>query len=802
MLKSFFKTGWRSIKRNKMYSFINVFGLSVGIASCILIGLYITDELSYDKFNTNSDRIVRVVHESAHQGTVETGAVTGTKAGPQLKRTFSFVEDYARLINTTRVVKYKDRLFTEKNVLYADAPFFKIFSFSLLQGDAADVLSQPNEVVITRSMADKYFGSENPVGKTLNFGTRGDYIVTGVCKDVPGNSQIQFDFVASFTSLPASKTEEWWTQNYITYLLLHKGTNIADAQKQVDNYMRGTVTRELKLGGSTYGNDYLSYNLEPLLTVHLHSPNDGLEPNGNINYVYIMLAIGLLILVIACINYTNLTTAQSATRLGEIGMRKVMGAQRWQLFGQFVGESGLVTFIALILALVTCTTLLPLFNSITGKALTTTTLLAPLPILSMLVLGVIVSFIACAYPAFILSGTRLSKILKTGFSFSKSGNALRKSLIVAQFVISVFLIIATIVVQEQLHYMQHKSLGYDKEHVLVLPLDATSLKNYDGYKAGLKQIAGVENVASAYESPVDIGWGDMIKKTSESSDKGISVNALPVDLDFVNTMKIPIIAGTNFTRADFAAMDTSNDGANYHYSFIINESLAKALGYTPEEAINKTIYKNFPGTIKAVVKDFHFTSLHETIKPLAMFLNDGMLYSTFVRINSPDIAGTINKIGAYWKARVPDRAFEYHFLDEDYNNLYKAEQKTAYIFSVFAVIALVLACLGLFGLAAFTTVQRTKEIGVRKVLGAGVATIINLLCREFLQLVIIAFIIAAPVAWLVSQKWLQDFAYRININWLIFAGAGVSVMAVTLFTVGYHALKAALSNPVKSLRTE
>lgn len=798
MFRSFFKTGWRSIKRNKMYSFINVFGLAIGIASCILIGLYITDELSYDKFNANAANIVRVTSQSNHSGNIQSYAQTGTKCGPQLKRTFSFIENYARLISTTRVIKYKDKLFTENHVLYADAPLFNMFSFNLLKGNPNTVLDAPNKVVLTQSMATKYFGTEEPVGKTLDFGTRGSYEVTGVCADVPGNSQIRFDFAASFTSLPVSKTEVWNTANYITYLQLNPQTTAADAGKKIDTYMRNTVAKEFGMTGG----DYLTYNVQPLLQVHLYSNLDGLEPNGNINYVYIMFAIGLLILVIACINYTNLATAQSATRLGEIGMRKVMGAQRWQLFMQFVGESGLITFIALILALVISTSLLPLFNTITGKALTTHVLLAPVPILAMLALSLLVSLAACAYPAFVLSGTGLSKILKTGFSFSKSGNGLRKTLIVAQFVISIFLIIATVVVKNQLNYMQTKNLGYDKDHLLVLPLDATSLANYEGYKQGLLQVPGVQNVTSAYDNPTYVGWSDGVSKTNEASDKGISVNALPVDMDFVPTMKIPIIAGSNFTRADFAAMDTSDGGKNYRYSFIINETAAKQLGYTPQEAINKTIYKSSPGTIKAVVKDFHFTSLHETIKPMVLFLNNDMLYTSIVRINNPDMQATINNIAAYWKQRVPNRPFEYHFLDEDYNKLYVAEQKTAKIFSMFAGTALILACLGLFGLAAFTTIQRTKEIGVRKVLGASVSNIANLLCREFVVLVIIAFIIAVPFAWMASNKWLQDFAYRIDISWAIFAIAGISVMTVTLLTVGYHALRAALSNPVKALRTE
>jgi len=782
-----------------MYSFINVFGLTIGIASCILIGLYITDEISFDKFNTNAGSIARMTMQYSEGSTTTQTAVTGTKAGPQLKRTFSFIEDFARLINTTRVVKLDDKLFTEKKVLYADSPFFKMFSFHLLSGNPSTVLNAPNKVVLTQSISTKYFGTSDPVGKTLNFGDRGDYEVTGVCENAPGNSQIQFDLVASFSSLPVAKidAEEWWTANYITYLKLQDNKNTADAEKQIDAYMRNTVSKEPGMTGSN-----LIYHLEPLLSVHLHSALSGLTPNGNINYIYIMLAIGILILAIACINYTNLATAQSASRLGEIGMRKVMGAQRWQLFAQFIGESIVITFIGLALAIFISIELLPIFNNITGKALTVQAVLAPLPIAAMLLMALLVSFIACAYPAFVLSGTGLSKILRSGFSFSKSGGGLRKSLIVVQFGISLFLVIATIIVQQQLHYMQNKDLGYDKDHLLVLPVDNSILKDYESYKAAINQIPGVQSVASAYETPTYIQWGDGVRKTNASADKGISVNAIPVDQDFVKTMKIHILAGSDFTRADLALLDTSNRWKNYWYSFIINESAVKQLGWSPQEAVGKTIYKNFPGTVKAVVQDFHFSSLHEPIRPLVIFLNNDMLYTMFVRVNGSDMQATIGHISALWKARVPKRPFEYHFLNDDYNKLYIAEQKTASIFSVFAGLAIILACLGLFGLAAFTVVQRTKEIGIRKVMGAGTVNIINLLCKEFLQLVGIAFVVAVPAGWLASEKWLQDFAYRINISWMVFLMAGAGVLLITLLTVGYHAVKAAMANPVKSLRTE
>ncbi len=798
MFKSLFKTGWRSVQKNKLYSFINLFGLTVGITGSILIGVYINDELSYDKFNTNASRIVRVAMDYGQGAEQNKVAVTGTKVGPQLKRSFSFVEEYARLINASRVVKYSDKLFTENRFLYADAPFFKIFSFKLIEGNKETVLDAPNKVVLSQTMAKKYFGDANAVGKVVTLEGRGDYQVTGICEDAPGNSQIKYDFVASFASLGVAKTEEWFTANYTTYLLLHGNTGLAAAEKQVDSYMRTIVRKELGFKGS----EYLTYHFEPLLNIHLHSQLGGLQPNGNINYVYIMFVIGILIVVIACINYTNLTTAQSATRLGEIGMRKVMGAHRWQLFLQFISESFIITFIALLLAVFISIQALPLLNNITGKALTAESILSPLCLALLVVLALTISFAACAYPALILSNSGLSKILRSGFSFSNAGNRIRKSLIVVQFVISLFLIIATIVVQQQLHYMQNKSLGYDKEHILVLPIDGKTQPVYEALKNAVKQVPGVSSVGGAYESPTYVGWGDGVKKTKGDDDMGISVSAMPVDLDFIKTMKMQLLSGSDFERGDLAMMDTSNNNKNFTYTFIINESAAKQLGWKPNEAIGKTIYKSDRGIVKAVVKDFHFTSLHETIRPLVIFLKPDFVQEMYVRVNTADVTQTIGRIENIWKARIAWHPFEYHFLNEDYNKLYLAEQKTAAIFSLFAGLALILACLGLFGLAAFTTLQRTKEIGVRKILGAGTPSLVAMLSKEFLQLVCIAFVIAVPVAWVTAEKWLQDFAYRIQVNVFVFLAAGSAVLLITLLTAGYHAVKAALANPVKALRND
>ena len=798
MFKSLFKTGWRSLQKNRLYSFINLFGLTVGITGCILIGLYISDELSFDKFNTNGSRIVRVAMDYG-QGEVHNKiSVTGTKVGPQLKRSFSFVEEYARLINTSRVVKYDDKLFSENRFLYADAPFFKIFSFNLLEGNAQTVLDAPNKVVLSQSTALKYFGNAQAIGKVITLEGGGDYQVTGICQDAPGNSQIKYDFVASFTSLGASKTEEWFTANYRTYLLLQKNTDQSAAEKKIDGYMKTVVRKELALKGS----EYLTYQLEPLLRIHLHSQTGGLESNGNITYVYIMFVIGILIVVIACINYTNLATAQSATRLGEIGMRKVMGAHRWQLFLQFISESFIITFIALLLAVFISIQALPLLNSVTGKVLTTNSIVSPLCIAMLIVLALVISLAACAYPALILSNSGLSKILRSDFSFSNAGNRIRKSLIVVQFVISLFLIIATMVVQQQLHYMQNKSLGYDKEHIVVLPIDGKTQPAYEALKSALKQVSGVSSVGGAYESPTYVGWGDGVKKTNGDDDLGISVSAMPVDLDFIKTMKMQLVSGGDFERGDLALMDTSNNNKNFTYTFIINESAAKQLGWKPNEAIGKTLYKGDRGIVKAVVKDFHFTSLHETIKPLVIFLQPDFVHEMYVRVNTADISQTIGRIENIWKARIAWHPFEYHFLNDDYNKLYITEQKTATVFSVFAGLAIILACLGLFGLAAFTTLQRTKEIGARKILGAGTTSLVKMLCTEFLQLVCIAIVIAVPFAWFSAEKWLQDFAYRIQVNVFVFIVAGAAVLVITLLTAGYHAVKAALANPVKALRND
>ncbi len=799
MLRNYFFIAWRNLKKNKVFSFINILGLTAGLAACLLIGVYIQHELSYDKFHNNADRIVRTTMEYGKSGTVNTTASTGTKVGPEFKRRFPLVEEYARTFLSHNVVKSGEKIFEEPRILFADPAFFKIFSFHLLEGDAASALDAPDKIVITQSMAKKYFGTGEALNQTITTAGK-DMKVSAVCEDVPQQSQIKFDFVTQFLNLSNGvKEETWWTANWITYFLLRDEKSIAPFQQQVNAYMK---TPEVRADARLDGNDFLSYHLEPLTKVHLYSSLAGFEPNGSIRYIYMFGIIAVLILIIACANYTNLATAQSAGRTGEIGMRKVMGASKRQVFAQFIGESSVITFIAAALAFVSGILLLPYFNTITGKQFTTAQILQPLTMVLTILFAAAVSFFAGLYPALVLAGTEIMGVLKKGFRFTGGNNMLRKTLIVAQFGISVFLIIYTVIILQQMDYMQTRNLGYDKDHVVVLPIGGKMLNDFANLKTAFGQVNGVEGVTAAYETPEYVEWGDGITTVDEKGKHEISLNAMPVDLDFTKTMKMQLVAGRDFQQSDFALQDTSNNYANYKQSYIINEALAAKIGWTPQQAIGKTIEKGSSGPVVGVVKDFNFSSLRDPIGPMLIFLGRDFSRTFMVRINGNNMQSSLDNLSAVWKQRIPDRPFNYHFLDEDYNKLYVSEQRTASLFGVSAGLAILLACLGLFGLAAFTTVQRTKEIGIRRVLGANISSITILVARNFLQLVAVAILIAAPLAWWAGSKWLQNFAFRIPVHLYIFIATALVTILIALITVGYHSVKASLANPVKSLRTE
>lgn len=799
MFKNYLKTAFRNLAKNKLYSSINIIGLTAGLAACLLIGVFISHELSYDKFNVNADRIVRVTMEYSNAGTVSTTATTGTKVGPQFKRTFPAVEEYTRTFISHGVVKYGEKAFDEQRILCADEAFFKIFSFKILEGDGATALDAPDKIVLTRSMEKKYFNTESGINKTINvFGK--EFKVSAICADAPQNSQLKFDFVTHFYNLGNyTKTEKWWEANWITYLLVRDKKDIPQLAQQVVGYMKTTEVRtEARLEGS----DYLTYHLEPLKTVHLRSKLAGFEPNGTMTYIYMFGVIALLILIIASANYTNLATAQSTGRGSEIGMRKVLGASKKQVFFQFIGESAVITFLSAGLGLVVGVLMMPYFNKVTGKGFTSDVLLQPVPIISLIVFAIMVSFLAGFYPAMILSGTRVLNVLKKGFRITGGSGTLRKSLIVVQFSISVFLIIYTAIILQQMNYMKTRNLGYDKEHVAVIPIGGRVYKEFQSFKDAIAKVPGVESVTAAYETPEFVEWGDGIAVTDEKGKKEISLNAMPVDLDFAKTLKMELIAGRDFQQSDFAMMDTSNRSENFRQPFIINESLAKKIGWTPEQAIGKIIERGAQGPVVGVIRDFNFSSLREPIGPLLLFLGRDYSRAFMARINGNDIQGTLGRLEMMWKQRIPERPFTYHFLDEDYNKLYVGEQRSSTLFTTAATLAILLACLGLFGLAAFTTVQKTKEIGIRRVLGANVSSITMLIAKNFLIMIGVAILIAIPLAWYAGNKWLQDFAFRIPIQGWIFIAAAVLTILIALVTVGFHSVRSALMNPVKSLRTE
>jgi len=799
MFRNYIKTAFRNLRRNNLYALSNLFGLTIGLAACLLIGIYLGEELSYDRFNVHADRIVRATMEYRQAGTVNRTATTGTKVGPQFRRLFPQVVSFARTFISHNVIRSGDKIFDEQRILYADTPFFSIFTFPFLQGDPGTALDAPDKIVLTQSMAQKYFGDQQALNKVLLVGGK-NYRVSGVCGDVPENSQIKFDFVTQFLNLGNGvDVEQWWTANWITYFLLDRKEDIGRLQREIVAYMN---TPDVRREAGLQGSDYLTYHLEPLKRVHLYSPLSGFEPNSSITYIYMFAVIAVLILVIACANYTNLATAQSARRMSEIGIRKVMGASGRQLFLQFIGESTVISVIAALFAFLLSWALLPYFSELTGKQFTAASLWQPAALLLLAGFTVTVSFFSGLYPAMVLSSMRIMNVLKKGFSFTGGSQLLRKTLIVAQFGISVFLIVYTVIMLQQMHYMQTKDLGYDQDRVLVLPIGGSMYNNLSSLKDAFTHVPGVESVTASYETPEHVQWGDGITATDDKGRHDISLNAMPVDLDFIKTMKMKLIAGRDFEPSDFGLMDTTDQGAHYHVPYIINETLARKIGWTPEQAIGKTIQKSVSGPVVGVVRDFNFNSLHDPIGPLLIFLGRDYSRVFMIRLDSRDVQGTLGRIGAVWKDRITDWPFTYHFLEDSYHKLYEAEQRTSLLFGVAAGLAILLACLGLFGLAAYTTVRRTKEIGIRRVLGANAASITFLIARSFLELVGIAVLIALPVAWWAGHRWLQDFAFRVNLHYPVFLATAVITGAISLGTVGYHSLRAAWANPVKSLRTD
>lgn len=796
MIKNYLKIALRGLWKNKGFTFINLFGLTIGLCSCLLIGVYIVHELNYDNMQTKGDRIVRMIMEYKFgEGESRKGNYTSVKVAPTFKRNFPEIENAVRMTDAYLVVSYKDKMITEKSFMYADSTFFKVFSFDVIKGDKNTALDASHKVLLTQSTAKRYFGDEDPIGKVLKVGNDSiPYQVSGVMADCPSNSQIKFDFLASFSSLNLGKWENsYWNANYTTFLLLKNERSIATLQAKIKPFMDKEMAGE---GAS------VNFELEPFKSIHLHSPYDGFEPNNNIKYIYVLEAIALLILVIGCFTYVNLNTARSMERAKEVGVRKVIGADKNQLFWQFIGESLIICIIAMIISFVAAIAFMPAFNNLTDRQLPVEAFFTTPFIVATIIVVLAVSFFAGLYPALVLTNFQPVKVLKGAFKNTSSGQFTRKALIVFQFSVSVILIASTVIIQKQLAYIRNKNLGYERERVVILPFEARMDSQLNVMRNEFKADKNVLNVSRCVSSPVNIVGGYSMRNDLMPESQQIAVTANPIDEEYIKATGLRIIAGKDFTLRDI--QDASNEQHEKNvYHFIINEAAAKALGWKPEEAVGKKMYLDSqrPGYVKAVVKDFNFESLHNAIKPVVLF-PEGWGTKLLIKINGQNIPQTIANLEAKWKQLVQYRPFEYRFMDDDFNKLYKSELRLGNALNIFSIIAIALACMGLLGLSAYMAKQRIKEIGIRKVLGASITDITTTLSASFIKLVLISIAISLPVAWYATGLWLQGFAYRANVSALTFIVAGGSVVIIAIITVSFQSIKAALANPVKSLKNE
>ncbi len=807
MIKNFIKTAFRNLIKNKGFTVINILGLALGLATCLLIVFYVFDELSYDRFNTKADRIYRLNNDIKFGGNENSYAVSPAPAAAALKSDFPEIEQVARFRNQGgNQVRKGNQNIHEDMMIYADNSIFSIFTLPMISGSPETALTAPHTIVITERTAKKYFGKTNVTGQVLTLNDTSQYKITCVIKDIPKQSHFNFDFFISMPTLAESRDQSWFSNNFNTYILLRPGTDHKKLEAKLGEFMRRHSAAQMQaVLHLTYqkfeqSGNYFRFSLIPLKKIHLYSISQvELGTNGNILYIYVFSAIAIFILLIACVNFMNLSTARSSNRAREVGVRKVLGSPRKYLIAQFLTESVLITFVAALIAVFTAWAVLPLFNQMAGQELSVTPQIASwlLPLLISLI--IVIGCLAGSYPALFLSGFQPIEVLKGKLSAGFKGGMLRNFLVVFQFAISIFLIIGTLVIYNQLQYIQHKDLGYNRDHVLIVK-DVWTLKNSaKTFKQEVKGIAGVQNATLTGALPTG-GYGNsssFFKDPVLDQKRAVLSQIWSVDEDYIPTLNIKMVSGRNFSR------DMLTDSA----SLVINQAAAKLLGFA--NPLNQLLYKPTDNMglhlkkyhIIGVMRDFNFTSLRDNITPMMLDLEEerGALS---LKINSANIPLLISQVKDKWKQISPNQQFNYSFMDQEFDALYRSEERMGTISVTFTSLAIIIACLGLFGLAAYATEQRTKEIGIRKILGAQMSTIVAMLSKDFIKLVFIAIIIASPLAWWAMHAWLQSFAYRQSMQWWVVALAGSGAVLIAFATISYQAIKAALTNPVNSLRSE
>jgi putative ABC transport system permease protein len=816
MLKNYLVISLRNMKRHKGYTFINVFGLAVGLAACLLVLLYARDELSYDRYNEKAERIQRVMVRLVREGKEMNLSGAGAPMAEAMIKEFPEVEDAVRFREAESLsVRYAEKQFRENRVVYADPSFFNVFSIRLLKGDPKTALAEPRTLVLSRTTAKKYFSQDDPVGKTLQIKVNEpeDYTVTGVFEEIPRASHFHFDIMISLSTIEESRAPVWMTFNFPTYLLLREGASPKALEDKLPSLINTHMATEIKQATGASIEEWLAktgmkidYYLQPMMKIHLYTTSgvNEFEPPGDVRYIYLFTAIAVFILILAGVNFINLSTARSSGRAKEVGLRKVLGSFRGTLVKQFLTESLVLSLIALAFAILVVRLALPFFNRMSGKELSFAALGQPLAAAAALGLTLLIGLLAGAYPAFFISSFRPSPILRGEIKGGIKGGRLRRILVVFQFAVSAVMIIGTIVVLSQLHYIQTKKLGFNKDQVIIVRRAYLLHDHAKALKEEMLKSPGVLKASLSSYLPVPSSRARMpVAREGE----GDARNALPiavwrVDCGYIDTLEMNITAGRNFIReltSDFECVLINQAAVRY---FGLDSPLGQRLVIADLEPQSESLQtKNTTFTIIGVVEDFHYESLRSSIAPLVIKLGNSQ-GNLILRVKADAIAATIETLKNKWNAFLPGEPIEYSFLDESFNAMYNAELRLGRIFGVFAGLAIFIGCLGLFGLASFSAAKRTKEIGIHKVMGATVPDIVRLLIKEYILLVLLANLVAWPLAHWLMSKWLGGFAYRTGIGWAVFAGTGALTILVALLTVSFQSVKAALTDPAVVLKYE
>jgi putative ABC transport system permease protein len=807
MFRNYLKVAFRNLWKNKGYSAINIIGLAVGLATCLLILLFVWDELSFDRFHAKAERIYRINADIKFGGSELRLTVMSDPMGATLKKDYPQVEQYARIYASSgsKLLKKGDTYINEQNVAYVDSTFFDVFSFPLIAGNAKTALNDPNTAVVSESAAVKYFGTTQAIGKILETEEKVNFKVTAVMKDMPGNSHFVYDVLLSMDNVNYP-FGTFLSHNFQTYIVLKEGANPADFKRIFREVQTKYVLPEARAfmpvksmeEFESTGN-YLRYSLMPITDIHLRSDRfPELGVNGNEQNVFIFSAVAFFILLIACINFMNLSTARSSNRAKEVGIRKVLGTEKGTLIRQFLTESIMVSFISLVIALLLTLLILPFFNDLSGKSLSMKNFFQPGFLPFLIIIPILVGFLAGSYPAFYLSSFQPITVLKGKLAAGFKKSSFRSGLVVVQFTATIFLIIATIVVYNQLGYIQTRKLGFNKNQVLIIDNTYVLGKQTASFKEEVLKLSGIQSGTLSSFLPVSSSSrsdNTYSKEATMDPASGLNMQTWRIDYDYLKTFGMEMLSGRSFSR-EFGT--DSN-------AVIINETTAKLLGYA--DPIGKNIYYSDDGSsvvalpIIGVVRNFNFESLRQNVGPLCFRLAEST-GSVSLKLNTADFKGVVSNIENTWKKMAPGMPFSYRFLDDAFDSMYRAEQRMGKLALAFSILAIVVACMGLFGLATYAAEQRIKEIGIRKVLGASVSGIVEMLSVDFIKLVFVSALIAFPISWWAMNKWLTNFAYRIDISWWIFLVAAAIALLIALSTISFQAIRAAMMNPVKSLRTE